>query len=122
MGAFLYFLIAFLSVYGAFAVFKSISISIWNRYKEGIKDIKLVLLVKNQECLVEYLVRGYFSTGFMGEVICDNDIVVLDMGSTDSTLMILKKLKSIYRNVTIMTLDERESVFAPFKEDNINNA
>lgn len=56
--------------------------------QEGVPEISLLFLVKNQENTIEGLVRRIFAAAYSQPV----EVIAIDAGSTDKTRMILERL------------------------------
>jgi hypothetical protein len=73
----------------------------WKRYYYP-KATHLVMITQNNQHQVEWMIRSYYYAhhfnGRSGRITC------LDIGSTDDTLPILRKLKSKYEQLQIISL------------------
>ena len=107
-----------LAVYGAIALIISIIESISKNIKEGISGMRLILQVKNQQEYIEGVVRNLCSGNVLGKVVPVKTITVLDMGSSDDTLKILKLLNRDFNCLEIIERDEKEKIFEGFDEEN----
>lgn len=105
-----------LALYGAVYLVIGFVDSIRKRVNIKDQGVKFILLVKNQEDCVEGLIGNIFKGNLLGDVISEGNFTVLDMGSTDDTLIILEKLKRDYQYLNILKLDERDEIFKYFEE------
>jgi len=79
--------------------------------------IRMVLVVKNAENVIEGIVRNVFLGGVLGIVMSQGRLTIIDMGSTDSTQEILNKLKNDYEVLDVLGTDEKEKVFTAFSQE-----
>ncbi len=100
-----------LAVYGMFSLISSVVGLI--RLKSHIKcqSIKLVLLVKDAEDCIEYVVRNLAGKDFLTGVLPNKNISIVDINSTDNTYLITKKLKRYFQNIEVLRFNERENIF-----------
>lgn len=94
-----------LAIYG----FIEIVISVVNSIifvKNNIKDAYILIIVKNQEDTIEGIIRSIIFKNIYNknENVFDN-IIVADMGSTDNTLNILKRLSEEYSFLKVISCD-----------------
>ena len=75
----------------------------------------MVLIVKNQEEVIEGIIRNLSSADILRKAMTTEKLTILDMSSSDKTLEILNKLKSDYEYFDILEEDEKESIFAGFE-------
>ncbi len=108
------FVVCVLAVYGLL----SLAVSIFNLIPARIKNsrckIKVVLMVKDSEEVIEGVMRNILAMDTIREFSTDGKITVVDVGSKDSTLEILNKLKDVYECIEVLNNDEKEKVFATF--------
>jgi len=104
-----------LAVYGAIALIFAICNSIKQRLCNDNSSIKMVLIVKNQEEVIEGIIRNLSSADILRKAMTTEKLTILDMSSSDKTLEILNKLKSDYEYFDILEEDEKESIFAGFE-------
>ena len=105
-----------LAVYGAIALVISIVESISKSARESIPGMRLVLEVKNQEEYIEGVLKNLFSSSMLGKTIPVDSITVLDMGSTDNTLKILKLLGKDYECLEVLEEKDKEKIFEGLDE------
>lgn len=79
-------------------------------------DMRQVLLVRNVEGTVEGVIRGIQMEIALGGTVPDSELMVVDMGSSDGTMEILKRLKTEYAFMEAMEYDDRDKVFEAFWE------
>ncbi|MCX7749817.1 MAG: hypothetical protein N2645_23455 [Clostridia bacterium] len=108
-------LICLLATYGAIYLLYSVLHSIYHRIKAQSSNIKLVLIVKDQEDTIEGIMREILGNETSRSLVHSKNFVVLDMGSKDETLSILKKFQRDYDYLHIIEEHEKEKVFADFK-------
>lgn len=107
-------LIYLLAVYGALTLIFSIASSVYYRTKTENRNVKLVLVVKNKQDIIEYFVGCIFKGSILKKVIPGGKLTVLDMGSSDETRGILDKLKRDYEYIDIIKEEEKEKIFQGF--------
>ncbi|AEV66884.1 hypothetical protein [Acetivibrio clariflavus] len=91
-----------------------VSIKHSRRYKNSM--IRLVLMVKNQGEVIEGVLRNALQRDFIRKLMPDGRLTVLDMGSSDDTVDILKKLEKDYEYIEVLKKCEMESVFESFDD------
>lgn len=95
----LYTVIWCLCIYGIISILQDINRA--NTYKKIEENVKLIMTVKNVEDGIENYIREIlFGKNFY------NNLVVIDMDSTDDTLCILKELEQENVNMKILTKEE----------------
>ena len=77
-------------------------------------DVRVVLLVKDAEDHIEYIVRNAVKKDFASKALSDKNMFIVDMDSTDSTNQILKKLQSDFSNIEILPFEDRSMIFDDF--------
>lgn len=80
----------------------------------GSPNVKLLLMVKDGEDIVEGVVRSTFMGDYLKKMRVDEKLVVLDMGSQDNTRNILYRLKEEYASLEVLENGEKEKIFTYF--------
>jgi len=80
--------------------------------------MKLVLIVKNQGEVIEGVLKNALQRDFIRKLMPDGRLTILDMGSKDDTVDILRKLEKDYECVQVLKKSEMEIFFNSFDEDN----
>jgi len=97
-----------LAIYGLI----EISINIFNgiaMVNNNIKDMYILIAVKNQEDTIEGIVRSIvFKNIYYKNEDMFNNILIADMGSTDDTINILRKLSKEYSFLKIVDCKESQ--------------
>lgn len=108
------FIVCLLAVYGLIMLVFAAAVRI--RAKEPGKHpgVRMVLLVRNAEEQIEYIVRNAVKDDLASRVMSENRLVVVDMDSTDSTYLLLEKLQKDFSNVEILKLQDRAMIFEDF--------
>ncbi|TYQ15008.1 UNVERIFIED_CONTAM: glycosyl transferase family 2 [Acetivibrio alkalicellulosi] len=106
-----------LATYGFVTLIHEIILSIKNRFRYNSSMIKLVLIVKNQGDVIEGVLRNVLPRIFIRKLMPAGKLIVLDMGSKDDTVDILKKLERDYEGVEVLKRSERETIFKSFEEE-----
>lgn len=103
-----------LAAYGALCLF--ISFFKCLKFRTSKKDCKIgmVLLVKNAEKVIEGIVRCIFIENIIGGLIPAERFLVMDMGSSDKTADILKRLEKEYRVMEFVDDEGKDKIFNLF--------
>ncbi len=103
-----------LALYGFFSIFYLI---LREFIKPKIEDegIKLVIIEKNQESRIEGILDNVLTGDLVKRLISSGKITVLDMGSEDGTVEILRKLKEKYQSINLVHENERHVIFEDFE-------
>lgn len=108
---FLYIFIFLLASYGAVSLTFCIMNSIRGRFTESKPRVKFVLLVKNNEEIIEGIVRSFFTEGIQEKLMANGSLTVVDMDSQDQTPELLERLKKDYECLMVYRKDEKDRVF-----------
>jgi hypothetical protein len=76
--------------------------------------VRMILLVRDAEEQIEYIVRTAVKNDFASGVLSDNSLVIIDMNSSDNTYLLLEKLQKDFSNVEAVRFEDRELVFDDF--------
>lgn len=75
-------------------------------------NMKVVFIVKDNEEVIEDIVRSVMLCDFTSKNVLSKNLFVLDMGSKDKTMDILKKLEKDYSSrFRVLEYENRESIF-----------
>ena len=77
-------------------------------------NVRVVLLVKDAEEHIEYIIRNMSKKDFVSKTLTDKNMVIIDMNSTDHTYQILEKLQVDFSNVEALSFEEKEHIFDDF--------
>ncbi|MEG6612740.1 hypothetical protein V6C42_07775 [Pseudoclostridium thermosuccinogenes] len=106
--------VSVLAIYGAITLASQIINSIrCGKYRKN-PGIKLILAVKNQEDVIEGIIRGIYRAGLLEKAMCSGHLTVLDMGSKDDTVKILMKLKKYYQDFDIAEAGDINAILESF--------
>jgi len=108
------FIVYVLAIYGLLSLAVSIFSLIPARVKNSNGKIKIVLMVKDSEEVIEGVVRNIFAGNTVKEFSTDGKLTVVDFGSKDGTVEILNRLKDSYVHMEVLNNDEKEKVFTSF--------
>ncbi len=117
MGVFILFdlipeiLLYLFAVYGMLSLIISAIESITKRKNIKNPGVKLVILLKNQQDTVEGVIRTILAAETSRDIVSDGKLYIVDMGSQDETLKILKKLKRNYDMIEIFDMNDKELIF-----------
>ncbi len=79
----------------------------------NIKDMYILIAVKNQENSIEGIVRSIvFKNIYHKNENLFNNIIIADMGSTDDTLRILKKLSNEYSFLRVVDCKDSQDLLS----------
>lgn len=109
-------LLCILATYGIISLVHEMVTSIRNRINYSDSRIKLVLIVKNQGEVIEGVLRNVLSRDSLRKLIPEGRLTILDMGSKDDTLEILRKLEADYECIDVLKRNEMDSLFKSFDE------
>lgn len=109
-------IICLLAAYGFFTLLHDLVMTIKQRANYKNPMVKLVLLVKNQGDVIECILRNVLSRDVLRKLIPQGKLIILDMGSKDDTLDILRKLEKDYECLEVIRKGERETIFRNFDE------
>ena len=73
--------------------------------------VRVVLLVKDAEEQIEYIIRKAVKSDVTSGLLSENSLVVIDMNSSDSTFLLLEKLQKDFSCVEILPFEDRALVF-----------
>ncbi|HOV25197.1 MAG TPA: hypothetical protein PK566_02385 [Pseudobacteroides sp.] len=97
--------------YGIVSLIASITESINRGKKFKNPGVKQVILLKDQQDTAEGIIKAMLSEKVSKAIVSDGKLYIVDMGSHDETLHILKRLKRKYENIEIFNVDEKEQIF-----------
>ncbi|HEX9062605.1 MAG TPA: hypothetical protein VF941_20735 [Clostridia bacterium] len=109
-----------LAAYGATMLIISIIESVRHRIKGDNTGIRLVLLVKNNEDIIEGIVRSFFLSDFFNKTGLSERFTILDMGSSDGTQIILERLKTEFDSIDLVGENDKERIFSDFRNEKLN--
>ncbi len=82
-----------------------------NPHDRYIPHIRMVLLVKDMEDHLEYILRNALKSDFVRIFIPDGGITVIDTGSTDKTPLLVKQMAKGTERIEAVEFQDRESIF-----------
>lgn len=77
-------------------------------------EVQMILLVRNAEEQIEYIVRNIVNKDYITKVLSDKKLMIVDMNSTDQTIQLLEKLQNNFSNIEMLPFKEKERVFEDF--------
>ncbi|MGE5472833.1 MAG: glycosyltransferase [Ignavibacteriales bacterium] len=85
----------------------------------NVKDMYILVAVKNQEESIEGIVRSIvFKNLYDKNEEIFNNIIIADMGSTDNTVKILKKLCNEYEFLKLIDCSESNNIMKEILKEN----
>lgn len=103
-----------LALYGLLEIVKDlINISKINDIEK--KGIKHLMFVKNQEENIEGYLRTYLLKRVVDNKIYNDDVLVIDLESTDNTKKILKKLEEETNEIKCISIEQVDELINKFK-------
>lgn len=100
------------ALYGIIEIFKNVLyIRSCNKIKTD--GIHLIVAVKNQENKIEGFLRTLNFRLIYGKENCIENIIVLDLNSSDNTKNIIENFSKDYSNIQILKWNEFEELFSP---------
>lgn len=107
-----------LAVYGLMMLIFSIAGSIRCRVRGRRPKIRVILLVRDSEEYIEYIVRSAVKREITSKLLFDEKLAVVDADSSDNTYKLLEKLQKTYPGIEIFKLSEIDKIMAdPGAED-----
>lgn len=76
--------------------------------------VRIVLLVKDVEENIEYIIRNAVKKDFASKVLSDKNIAIVDMNSADHTYELLEKLQKDFLNIEVLKFEEKTIIFDDF--------
>jgi hypothetical protein len=108
-------IICILAVYGLFSLMLGISETIRCRLSGPRPRVRVVLLVKDAEEHIEYIVKYAVSKEYAARVLSDNKLMIVDMGSEDNTYQLLQKLQNNFPCIEVLGSDSIDDIIREFK-------
>lgn len=105
------------AAYGFITLVYELILSVKHKIKYENSMVKLVLVVKNQGDVIEGVLRNILPRDFIRKLMPGGRLTVLDMGSRDDTMDILRRLEREYECIEVLKKSEKETLFKYF-EDN----
>lgn len=106
--------ICLLAAYGLLVLVLSAAELIRCRVSGCRPKVRVVILVKDAEEYIEYIIRNAVKRDFISKVFSDKKLVIVDMDSTDQTYQLLERLQKDFSNIESLTFKEREFIFDDF--------
>lgn len=108
--------VCMLAAYGFMTLLHELMLTV--KHNMGYKSsmVKLVLIVKNQGEVIEGVLRNILPRDFVRKLMPGGRITVLDMGSNDDTMDILRKLEKDYECIQVLKKSEKETLFKFFED------
>lgn len=105
----------FLWVFALYGIIEFIKSLVYIHNCNNIKNdgIHLIVGVRNQENKIEGFLRALNFRILCGKEDCVEDIIVLDLNSTDNTKKIVEKYSKNCSNVVSINWNEFEEIFSP---------
>lgn len=102
------------ALYGIIEIIKNL-LYIHSCNKIQTDGINLIVTVKNQEDKIEGLLRNLNFRILYGKEDCINNIIVLDLNSSDKTKNIIDKFSNDNSFVKVISWDEFNELFSPYR-------
>lgn len=102
------------AIYGLISLLFGLAELIRHKSIGMLPDVKVVLLVRNAEEHIEYIIRYAVRNDITSKLYSDKKLTVVDMASEDDTPLILEKLQKDHSNIEVLSHDDRELVFKDF--------
>ncbi|NLD48830.1 MAG: hypothetical protein GX660_16830 [Clostridiaceae bacterium] len=109
-------LLCILASYGLISLVYDMVLSIRNKINYDNSMARLVLIVKNQGEVIEGVLRNALSRDFLRKLMPEGRLTILDMGSKDDTLDILRKLEVDFECIEVLKRNEMEALLKRFDE------
>jgi hypothetical protein len=105
------FILFLFAVYGLITLIFSLIEMIPARPAHKFGKYKLVLLTKNSQDNIEFAVSNILKNKLVGWLDLDKSLTVVDMGSTDETFEVLKRMERNSENLNVVEFKQREKIF-----------
>ncbi len=102
------------ALYGLIEIIKN-AIYIHSCNKIKTDGIHMIVAVKNQEDTIEGFLRSLNFRIIYGKEDCIENIIVLDLNSTDNTKHIIENFSSDYPSIKVLNWTEFQELFSPDK-------
>ena len=102
------------ALYGLIEIIKN-AIYIHSCNKIKTDGIHMIVAVKNQEDTIEGFLRSLNFRIIYGKEDCIENIIVLDLNSTDNTKHIIENFSSDYPSIIVLNWTEFQELFSPDK-------
>lgn len=110
------FLFYTLAIYGALSIIIGLAGLTCRKAVSGDYKVRMILMVRNAEEVIEGIVRNIFLGGILAKLMCNGRLTVMDMGSSDRTADILDRLRQEYSCMEIVNESDKEKVLTVFSE------
>jgi hypothetical protein len=107
-------IIYILAVYGFIALILGISETIRCRITGPRPRVRAVLLVKDAEEQIEYIIRYAVRKEYAARVLSEKGLVIVDMDSGDNTYTLLQRLQKNFPSIEVLKISEASSIFNDF--------
>lgn len=97
-----------MALYGFITIVENMIDSLAKKARVNKTSYKLVLSVKNQQESIEGVIREIFGDELFNDKNLNTRVIVIDKGSTDETVKILRKLQEDYENLEVIEEEEQE--------------
>jgi hypothetical protein len=108
-------IVCILAVYGLFALILGVSDMICCRMAGPRPKVRAVLLVKDAEDQIEYIVRYAVKKEYAARVLSDKSLAIVDMDSEDNTFALLQKLQENFPGIEVHKISSLENIIKDFK-------
>jgi len=106
-----------LAIYGLLMFISGIAESIRCRVRGRRPMVRVILLVRDSEEHIEYIVRNAVKKELAARLLSDAKLIIVDTGSSDNTYRLLERLQKAYPCIEIHRIDEMDEVLAEFASD-----
>ncbi|NMA33619.1 MAG: hypothetical protein GX940_03575 [Clostridiaceae bacterium] len=103
-----------LAIYGLFILLSGIAGSMRCRVKGRRPEVRVILLVRDSEEHIEYIVRNAAKNEIAAKLLSDAKIAVVDAGSSDSTYSLLERLQKTYPGIEVLKISELDKIVDDF--------
>ena len=76
--------------------------------------VRIVLLVKNAQEQIEYIVRNSIKKEYASRLLSDKRIMIVDMNSEDNTYELLQRLEKSFYGIETLQYKDREQMYDGF--------
>jgi len=103
-----------LAIYGLLMLVYGIAESMRCRIKGRRPMVRVILLVRDSEEHIEYIVRSAVRKELAARLLSDAKLTVVDAGSSDNTYELLERLQKTYPCIEVRRIGEIDEILADF--------
>lgn len=99
-----------LAIYGLLMLVSGIAESIRCRVRGRRPRVRVILLVRDSEEHIEYIVRSAVRKELPARLLSDAKLTIMDAGSADNTYELLERLREMYPCIEVCRISDMERI------------